>query len=85
MPTGHGDLATALTLWEKIRVMEGLGANKNWHGELASSGRTLVPKLERVRELRNAIGHYDEEILADPTWVHTRMVETRDLARSLAM
>ena len=37
-----------------------------------------------VRQLRNAIGHYDEESLADPTWVHVRMVETRDLARRLA-
>ncbi|HTX06961.1 MAG TPA: hypothetical protein VME22_00035 [Solirubrobacteraceae bacterium] len=80
----HGDLATALTLWEKIRVIEGLGP-----AELAQrigiESTDLLPRLERVRELRNAIGHYDEESLADPTWVHTRMVETRDLARSLAV
>jgi monoamine oxidase len=78
----HGDLATALTLGEKIRVIDGLGP-----GELAQrvgiEAADLLPKLERVRELRNAIGHYDEESLADPTWVHMRMVETRDLARRL--
>jgi hypothetical protein len=79
----HGDLATALTLGEKIRVIEGLGP-----AELAQrvgiASTDLLAKLERVRELRNAIGHYDEESLADPTWVHMRMVEIRDLARSLA-
>lgn len=79
----HGDLATALTLGEKIRVIEGLGpAELAQRVSLASAD--LVPKLKRVRELRNAIGHYDEESLADPTWVHKRMVETRDLARNLA-
>ena len=79
----HGDLATALTLGEKIRMIEGLGP-----AELAqrvgTTSADLLPKLKRVLELRNAIGHYDEESLADPTSVHMRMVETRDLARSLA-
>jgi hypothetical protein len=79
----HGDLASALTFGEKIEVIEALGPEElARHFRIDSSD--LLAKLDHMRELRNAIGHYDEGRLEDPAWVHTRMLETRDLAQDLA-
>ena len=79
----HGDLASALTFGEKIGVIEALGPEElARHYQIDASD--LLTKLEHMRELRNAIGHYDEGRLDDPAWVHMRMLETRDIARNLA-
>ncbi len=81
----HGHPVWSLTFGEKKALLERLGTS-GFAKRHNLSEEDLLDRLERVRELRNAIGHYDTETrLADPDWVYERMRQASSLAHSFAV
>jgi hypothetical protein len=76
-------LASTLTFGEKLKLLPALGLT-DLAARLGLNPDELMADLAEVKELRNALAHYDDEDrLADPKWVHSRMRLANALCRRL--
>jgi hypothetical protein len=76
-------IATTLTFGDKLELMS------HYHiadlsQRLGEGEDALLRCLHEINQLRNAIGHYKEEMLSDSRWVFTHMQQAERLARRIA-
>jgi hypothetical protein len=77
-------LASSLTFGEKCKLLPRYGLDELALA-LSVAPAWLESELAEIKDLRNAIAHYDEDVkLADPTWVHDVMRRTHALAQRVA-
>lgn len=76
-------VAATLTFGEKLELLPAYGGNR-LASRLGTSPEELLDKLGHIKELRDALAHYDDaDRLADPRWVLDRMRLANSLVAQL--